>query len=89
MFMYWMYDVIVRNKQKQISVWEDKDVMLREQLVIELRKMFCNYIQESNDMTTFYEVALNYVEEQMALNLDYDKDFEEAMEMIEDTIAGR
>lgn len=64
-------------------------MMSREQLAIELRKMFCNYIQESDDVTIFYEVALNYVEEQMALNLDYDKDFEEAMEMIEDAIAGR
>lgn len=64
-------------------------MMSREQLAIELRKMFCNYVQESDDMATFYEVALNYTKEQMALNLDYDKDFEEAMEMIEDAIAGR
>lgn len=64
-------------------------MMSREQVAIELRKMFCNYIQESGDVATFYEVALNYVEEQMALNLDCDEDFEEAMEMVERAIAGR
>ena len=62
-------------------------MMSREQVAIELRKMF--YIQESDDMATFYEVALNYVEEHMALNLDCDEDFEEAMEMVERAIAGR
>lgn len=51
--------------------------------------MFCNYIQESDDVDTLYEVALSYVEEQMALNLDCDEDFEEAMEMVERAIAGR
>lgn len=64
-------------------------MMSREQVAIELRKMFCNYIQESDDVATFYEVALNYIEEQMALNLDYDKDYEEAMEMVDNAIAGR
>ena len=63
--------------------------MTREQVAIELQKMFCNYIQESDDIATFYEVALNYVEEETTLDFDDDDDYAEAMAMVENAIAGK
>lgn len=64
-------------------------MMNREELKNELNKMFCNYTQESDDMATFYEVALGYIGENSDLDLDYIEDFEEAIEIVEEVIAGK
>ena len=63
--------------------------MTRTELTIALNKMFCNYIQESNDMETFFEVALGYVEENSDIDFDDDAQYEEALQIIDNAIAGK
>ena len=63
--------------------------MTRTELTIALNKMFCNYIQESDDLETFFEIAINYVEENSELDLDDDVQYEEALQIIDDAIAGK
>lgn len=60
--------------------------MSNQQLVIELNKMFCNYIQESDDVATFYEIALNYIENNTTLDFDNDEQFEKAIEIVDSVL---
>ena len=70
-------------------VQEGHENMTRTELTIALNKMFCNYIQESDDMATFFEIAINYVEENSELDLDDDTQYEEALQIIDDAIVGK
>lgn len=63
--------------------------MTRAELTVALGKMFCNYIQESDDMATFFEIAINFVEENSDMDFDNDEQYEEALQIVEDAIAGK
>jgi len=64
--------------------------MTRTELTVALGKMFCNYMQgEYNDMETFLALALNYIEENSDMDLDDDKQFDEALQIIDDVFEGK
>ena len=63
--------------------------MSKKQLIIELNKMFCNYIQESDDIATFYQIALNYIEDNSTLDFDDDEQFEKAIELVDSVLENK
>ena len=63
--------------------------MSNKQLIIELNKMFCNYIQESDDISTFYEIALNYIENNTTLDFDNQEQFEKAIELVDSVLENK
>ena len=63
--------------------------MSNQQLVIELNKMFCNYIQESDDIATFYQIALNYIENNTVLDFDDNEQFEKAIELVDSVLENK
>lgn len=63
--------------------------MSNKQLIIELNKMFCNYIQESDDIATFYEIALNYIENNTTLDFDNQEQFEKAIELVDSVLENK
>lgn len=69
--------------RKEVNVTSNK------QLIIELNKMFCNYIQESDDIATFYEIALNYIENNTTLDFDNQEQFEKAIELVDSVLENK
>lgn len=63
--------------------------MSNKRLIIELNKMFCNYIQESDDIATFYEIALNYIENNTTLDFDNQEQFEKAIELVDSVLENK
>ena len=63
--------------------------MSNQQLIIELNKMFCNYIRESDDIATFYQIALNYIEDNSALDFDNQEQFEKAIELVDSVLENK
>lgn len=63
--------------------------MSNKQLIIELNKMFCNYIQESDDVATFYEIALNYIENNTTLDFDNQEQFGKAIELVDSVLENK
>lgn len=63
--------------------------MNREELKNTLNKMFCNYIQESDDMAIFYEVALAFVEENSNLDFDNEEEYNVALQLVEEVIVNK
>lgn len=63
--------------------------MTRTELTVSLGKMFCNYIQESDDLETFTAIALGYIEENSELDFEDDAQFDTALQILDDVYEGR
>ncbi len=64
--------------------------MTKTELTIALSKMFCNYVQESSDLGTFFEMALDYIEgSEMDFDFEDETQYNEAVRIVEDAIKGK